>query len=177
MNEEKFDLELTVEQSKEDMTDNKETPCPDVIKVDSTNLGDGNPQEEVTGYGPFGDAETLFKAYTNLRTEFSRRTQELATLKRALEEMGETGNASVAIETEIKTAETSPPVQGAPKQPETQKNTDRIIREYLLGVKRQPRAPILIGQSGIGVTVKIDNVRSLSEATKLAQDFFKNKSL
>ncbi|MCL2569797.1 MAG: hypothetical protein FWE16_01150 [Firmicutes bacterium] len=151
-----------VEQSVVDNeTENKESmedPCPNILVNDSTKSG------ESEYLGTFKNSTQLFLAYENLRKEFTRKSQELASLKKSIEET--VADNAGAAQTMVEQATS---VESKEKSPE------QIIREYLMGVKTRATPPVILGTSVEAKTTLTDGKKDIHEANKAAQTFFQTR--
>ena len=101
-------------------------------------------------YGRFATVQELGKAYECLQSEFTRKSQQLAKLKH---------EATIA--------------NG--ERDTRQNDRDEIIRDYLVSVASQKRAPTVIttqGEIGFGVNPE---PRTMQETERIAEHFFRTK--
>jgi len=99
-------------------------------------------------YGNFENVDALCKAYESLRSEYTRKSQELAKLEKE-----------------------------KPTQLMQEAERDRIIEEYVLSIARGEAAPkVIAGVSSVPYKIKSEP-RSLREAGQIAADYFKGENL
>ena len=103
-------------------------------------------QNEKQGQDKFRDIEALKASYNSLQAEFTKRCQRIKELE------GEVKNASL-------------------KREITREEKLDIIKEYLEDIKQNNSAVVLSG--GEVVKTPVNKPRTVSEAGKLAKEFFK----
>ena len=103
--------------------------------------------------GKFASTDELAKAYENLQTEFSRKSQILAELQK------DKGHACVASE--------NPPVVPV--------NREEIIKDYLTSIAASKTAPTVITTASDLVFGAKPEPRSLRDMERVAEIFFKQK--
>ena len=136
-----------VEQLELQPEDNLET-SPEVVTEDST-------REEDATHGNFGSTEELYRSYRVLHSEFTRKSQELAALKKSME-------APEAPKTEVVTQ----------PLPQTGEDKQKVIYDYLVSLASQQTAPAVITSGGQAQLRKIDAPKSMLDAQADAKHYF-----
>lgn len=111
--------------------------------------------------GKFKDVETLYKAYSDLEAEFTRRSQRLKELENGNKERtkpdGEKTAPSPSEEEMLNAVKSNERVRNA------------VISEYLESMAKSKSVPLAV--SGGGVAAPRILPKSIKEAGKLAQEF------
>jgi len=118
-----------------------EQPAP-AAPEQTDNAADGS-----TILGKFASVDELQRAYTNLQSEFTRKSQQLAQLLAK-------GSAGAANE-------------NTPKE--------QVIRDYLLSIAKKEVAPAVITTGGDVAFGAKASPRTLADIEKVAENFFKIK--
>ena len=110
----------------------------------------------------------LVKAYESLQAEYTRKSQKLKELE------GEPSRASVAEE-KVRVQEG---VCARPEIPPVGRNDNEAIKDYLLSLAAREKAVTVIdsGRNDF-CTGAIREAKSINATTKVAENFFANKSL
>jgi len=130
-----------------------------VEQPETMDLGIDNQFVMDSACGNFASADDLLKAYKSLQAEFTRKSQEIAEIKKDM--------ASVVG---YKNPEDSKETQGD-KEKEKDVMRDQILTEYLGSVAKRKVPPTVIGQ-GAYLTTQIDGKQSLNSANEMAKKFF-----
>ena len=135
-------------------------------------------------YGKFADAEGLLAAYENLEREFTRRSQRLKELEKALARDNEDSPRAA------QTDETSGGGQAAAGNPDVSPEeetldgflekyvysnkdiTREVMRRYIDGLSRNEAPSVINGRSGKMSLTPPKKPRSIKEASRLAEKFF-----
>ena len=114
--------------------------------------------------GKFKDVQTLVKAYSDLEAEFTRRSQRL----KELEKENKVNSAPDGEQNKPSQRSDEERIKEALSD---EKVRDAIIGDYLKGLAEKS-VPLVAG--GGAVTAPRNTPRSVKEAGKLAQQFFKS---
>ena len=135
-----------------------------VEQPETVDPGAGNQVvKDSTSYGNFTSADDLLKAYKNLQAEFTRKSQEIAEIKKDM--------ASVVGE---KTLDAGDEANGDEKKAK-EVVRDQILAEYLGNVAKRNVPPTVIGQ-GAFVATQIDGKPTMNYANDKAKKFFGGRS-
>ncbi|MCL2851075.1 MAG: hypothetical protein FWE01_01800 [Firmicutes bacterium] len=163
MNEEEGAEQLEVRE----IMDNKiicEESCPETRVEDSAvteksyekksgvNKNDERGFAMLEDFGNFRNSDELLRAYQNLRTEFTRKSQELALLKQKGNKNAEDNEKSLDMNMA----------------------NEEIVLEYLRSVTSRKELPKVIGITNIDFA-PIDSAKSMSSAVISAKNFFSVK--
>jgi hypothetical protein len=159
--------EINLEQSQIEIAEENQdgtNPDPSVFEQDSK-----------PGYilGKFNSVQELVKAYEEIQSAFTRKSQELANLRNdtasvAEKEVVKQDDAQVQIATQsTTTAESGKSI-----------STEEVIRKYLLSVAAGKIAPTVIAGDGNGFAFSnVAEAKTIHATTRVAETFFKEKKL
>ena len=120
-------------------------------------------EEAAAELGKFKDVQTLYKAYTDLEAEFTRRSQRLRELEKGNKAPnpsdGQDEVPSQSREEELLNCALS-----------NEKVRSAIIGEYLKGVCKEQGVPLIAG--GGGVAAPKSTPKTVKEAGRLAKQYF-----
>lgn len=122
--------------------------------------------DAATGLGKFKDVDALLEAYTSLEAEFTRRSQRLKELERAVTEAAPAQPASQPPSPQAGQTD-------APPLAVDEEYKAKIIAEYLAAAAKNRGVPLISG--GVNVPARRRTPSSVSEAGALAKEFLNKR--
>ena len=119
--------------------------------------------------GKFKSVDALAEAYSNLEAEFTRRSQRLRELERAVKEAGPAQDAASPQPSPQPSEPSDAPLSAAAEPDEEVKA--RIIAEYLAAAAKNKSVPIITG--GVNVAAQRRTPSTVREAGELARQFLR----
>ena len=123
-------------------------------------------QEQAVSLGKFKDVNALLSAYNSLESEFTKRCQKIKQLESALSSVDKT----------TPTEENSK-VETQPEKDTTEKEKERILKEYISGVLSRKQTAIVMDGEGVGTKTPVSRPKTITEAGKIAQELFASKKI
>ncbi len=123
-----------------------------------------------TGLGKFRDVDALLEAYTSLEAEFTRRSQRLKELERAVKEAAP-AQAAASDTPSPQAGQSGAQLSDAAKNDEEVKA--QIIAEYLENAAKNRSVPLISG--GVKISARRRVPASVREAGALAQQFLNKR--
>ena len=126
----------------------------------------GGTKSEVS-FGKFKDVQALYSAYGALESEFTKRCQKIKELESVIETFKDKEAASPkkVVDSTVE----------QPKKEITEKEKQEILKEYLYSVLGRKQSAIVLDGKGVGVKTPKDRPKTIQEAGKLAEEFFKKR--
>lgn len=127
-------------------------------------------EQGAAGLGKFKDVDALLEAYSSLEAEFTRRSQRLKELERAVKEQASPAQAASPA------APPLPEPEGGALSDENAVSEEvkaKIIAEYLEAASKNRSVPLISG--GVNVSAKRKAPSSVREAGALAQQFLNKR--
>ncbi|MCL2374910.1 MAG: BREX-1 system adenine-specific DNA-methyltransferase PglX [Firmicutes bacterium] len=152
------DGRLVTAPTKDDAEDKAVGAVTNRPQTDSYPLQEG--EKKSSPYGKFADAESLYQAYRALESEFTRRSQESAKIKKELEEE----NNRLALQF----AGILSDEDFLEKMAHDERITERVIRNYLTSKLGTGDVPMLTG-GGAPCASSVKKPKTLEEAKALAE--------
>ena len=130
--------------------------------------------------------EQLEKSYAELRSAFTRKTQELSRLKAEVnQQIKQEGTAGDVSQTEQKTAENAVPrvetvaagaeTDNVQQLPPATATREEIIKEYLQSVASKTAPPVIANPANDFAFTNLGDAKSISQVEKLVANFFSTK--
>lgn len=123
-------------------------------------------EEQKVSLGKFKDVNALLSAYNSLESEFTKRCQKIKQLESALS----------SVDKVIPT-ENGPELKPTQEKDITEKEKERILKEYLSGVLSRKQTAIVMDGEGVGIKTPPKRPKTITEAGEIAQELFASKKI